>query len=256
MSKKLLIAVLLGLLFIYLGNAVATDNNTRGFTDRQVRKMVNPNAPQYGQEGAVPVQNHVQKYGRPSGNDGPNTKLLQVPVPPAIIKKCDTVAAAVNETYVTTVPNVGLNRDMIAQKFSRINGFETCTLKTAYISYYPAFKTGSPDLQVSIWDDALGYPGTILGTVTVPFSSLPLAFAYVPVDFSSQNIVIHGNFYVSVGTPTVGALYPLLTDDDSAGTGSSYVHQGSPQVWYTRAELGYLDYNYDIIVDKCCIDPT
>jgi len=257
MSKKLLIAVLLGLLFIYLGNAVA-DNDERGVNaDRSVRKTTNPNAPEYGNTGAVPLQNHLQKYGRPPGVEAPAVRRpSSVPLAP-LPKVCDTTYGACMQWYGVTIPNTGLNRDMIAQKFETLNPYAACTLKTAWIAYEPYFLTGAPDLTVKIWDDMLGYPNSIQGTVTIPFANLPLVSSYILVDFTSQNVVLTGDFYVSIENPlTDGSKYPTIADDGSCGTAHSYVHEGVVQQWYTRAELGYLDYNFDFVVDKCCIDPT
>jgi len=254
MSKKLLIAVLLGLLFIYLGNAVA-ENSGRNLDHSKVRRTTNPNAPEYGTQGDKVIQNHVQRYGRPAGTEPAPTRSMDVlPVPAPRV--CDTTFAVATTYYYTTLPAISLNRTQVGQKFTLTAPYNTCSLKVVWVAYRPASSVGSPDMIVHVWDDALGYPGTLLGTVTVPYASLPLTAGYVGVDFSSQNIVLHNTFYVSLEESDFAKVIATYADQGLWGTGSSYVYQGTPQRWYTRAEIPSLDYNYAFGVDKCCIDPT
>lgn len=249
MSKKLLIAVLLGLLFAFVGSAVADIGK-----ERVARPTTNPSAPEYGQSGAVPYLNHVQQFGRPSGSGNDYVALPSGTVLAPPPKICDQVGYAINWTFFTRVPNVAIPRDYIAQRFSLADDYATCTLRVAYLAWCAGCETGTPDVTVDIWDDVLGYPGSIVGTMTIPYASLPVVDGYITCDFTSQNIVLTGDFYVSMTSPTAGAQANTLTDDGTAGQGRSYVHDGG--VWYTRQELGFLDYNFDFIIDKCCIDPA
>ena len=255
MSKKLLIAVLtLGFLFTLSGAVISS-----GPGDQEATMLkTNPNA-KFSTPEATKILSHVEQFGKPVGQDeyfrNPNPNLTPPSGPPP--HDCSYQNYVEATYYFTRIPSTGLNRDWLAQRYSLTAPYTVCTLSTVYIALYPGQFIGTPDLKIGVWaDDGFGYPlgaGTIF---TIPFASLPTVSDYYVLDLSSYNMTFPGDFFVGIASGTPGAFIATYADDGGSGVGRSYVHQGTPQNWFSRAELGYLDYNFDFGVDVCCAAPA
>jgi len=253
MSKKLLIAVLtLGFLFTLSGAVISS-----GPGDQEATMLkTNPNA-KFSTPEATQIPTNVERFGKPVGQDeyfrNPNPAPPSGPPP----HDCSYQNYAINQAWATRIPATSTNRDFLAMRFSPTAPYTVCTLTTAYIMLYPALFIGTPDLVVGIWDDdGFGYPGVDSTMITIPFASLPTATGYYALDLSSYNLTFSGDFFVGIASGTPGAFLATLMDDGTAGQGRSYVHQGTPRNWFTRAELLYPDYNFDFGVDVCCAAPA
>jgi hypothetical protein len=129
----------------------------------------------------------------------------------------------------------------------------SCTLLTAYVGVYPGAFTGSPDIEVTIWDDdGFGFPGVMLAGETIPYESLPTTPAYVPVSFAGYNLAFDDGeeFHVGVSYVSPGDTLAILSDDGSQGQMRSSEYYAG--YWGLMLDDWGIDVNFLIGVDICC----
>jgi hypothetical protein len=143
-----------------------------------------------------------------------------------------------------------------AQRFTAA-GVET--LASVDIAVYdmgtdPPNVTGNDDLIIKVWDDAGGYPGTVVHTETVPAGTYPLFPSFTTVDLYYAGLIFSfEDFYVSFNS---SGTFPndceaTLSDDETTGHGRSYCYYGG---WYTIGDLFGVDVDM-LYHANLCIDP-
>ncbi len=249
MSKKLLIAVLtFGFLFAISGAVIGSDDTRPDPANAVNIGQGNPN----GQDNnAFAVEERITQS---KGNIA-----LPLPVkhwPPDVY--CEFIDYSLGAWVSYGV--IGGDPDPLINSWMRHTAAEgyDCSLLTAYIGVYPAGFTGSPDMVVEVWDDdGTGWPGSLLGYVTVPFASLPTAMGYAAADVSTLNA---GNPYVfSDGEDYHIAAHPV----DPVTTGLAILMDDGSNLTERRQLItdgvGYYVYPpsttaFGFGVDVCCTD--
>jgi hypothetical protein len=185
MSKKLLIAVLtFGLLFAISGAVIGSDDTRPDPANAVTIGQGNPNG--QDDKGFAVEERVVQSKGNIA---------LAIPVkhwPPDVY--CEFIDYSQGAWVAYGV--IGGGPGELTNSWMRHTAAEgySCTLLTAYIGVYPAGFVGTPDMVVEVWDDdGTGWPNSLLGSVIVPFASLPTAMGYAAADVSTLNA---GNPYV------------------------------------------------------------
>ncbi|NMC42706.1 MAG: PQQ-binding-like beta-propeller repeat protein, partial [candidate division Zixibacteria bacterium] len=156
--------------------------------------------------------------------------------------------------YFWEVPGATYGDIYQNMRFTSVAGYN-CTLYTAYVAVYPAAFTGTPDMEVLVWDDdGFGYPGTLRGSVTIPYASLPTGLAYVAADLTSLNLVYSdgAEYHIGVNCPNSGAgnVLAILSDDGTSATGRGSFYIPSYAGWYSWTG----DYAFTMAVDFCAGD--
>jgi len=231
MSKKLLIAVLtLGLVFAISGAVIGSESHQDVFTTIQKQ---DPTAPRFNDLTVVPQ--HDPEINRPlvPGTLHPVTPTKMYPPD----WYCDGASYGDDLAYFWEVPGATYGDIYQNMRFTSVAGYN-CTLYTAYVAVYPAAFTGTPDMEVLVWDDdGFGYPGTLRGSVTIPYASLPTGLAYVAADLTSLNLVYSdgAEYHIGVNCPNSGAgnVLAILSDDGTSATGRGSFYIPSYAGWYS-----------------------
>jgi len=250
MSYKLIIAVLtLGLLLTFssavLGNDVGTKHGLNPY------ERFNQNAPRT--HDLTAIEHEAPAFQKPASG------ILQLETPTTMLPPqyfCEFIDYSGGAaTYFWELPDEYGDFEM-GMRFTPSEGY-TCTLLTAYVAVYPAAFVGTPDMVVTVYgDDGFGYPdpGNILGTVTVPFASLPTAMGYATVDLTSLGPLVFTDgeeFHISAQTSDqVNNVLAILSDDGSAGLMRSWENWAG--YYGLMIDDWGLDCNFLIGVDLCC----
>ncbi|MEW5925112.1 MAG: PQQ-binding-like beta-propeller repeat protein, partial [Candidatus Zixiibacteriota bacterium] len=249
-----LIAAILCLSLMAMSTVFGTDDNPRhGLNPVQT---INPDAPRFQDLTAI-------KHSAPSFQK-PASEIMQIATPTALLPPtyfCEFIdysggAAA----YFWRVPDKYGDIEM-GMRFTPAADY-TCTLLTTYIGIYGSYlgaNIGTPDMLVTVYgDDGFGYPdaGNVLGSVVVPFASLPTSgLAYVPVDLSSLGPLVFTDgeeFHIGVSVDNFvdGDTLAMLSDDGSAGLGRSWENWAG--LYGFMIDDWGIDINFLIGVDLCC----
>jgi len=148
--------------------------------------------------------------------------------------------------------------DWFAVRFDQ-DELEACTLTTARVLLYRPYMTGTPDLQIDVFeDDGFGLPGALWASKTIPYDSLPPDnFGWAEVDFAPQVFGPGEQFHI--GMSTIGGEGDTLFVVSDLGTGP---HAGEDRsearypgdgLWYTTTALYGLDYVFFVEADMACI---
>ena len=251
MSKKLLIAVLVFGFTLALSGAVIGYDDTR-------------QDPQY------PAVN----FGNPNGQSDDGNVMFSFPQIENIEIAPENSVGPVKHwppdyycefiDYSGSWVSYGEIGGFITHSFMRHTAAKgySCSLQTVYIAVYPGAFVGDPDMLVGIWDDdGSGFPGSLLGSVTVPFASLPTSMGYsAAVDVSTLDgggpfVFEDGeNYHIAAGPlDVVNDVLAILMDDGTNISEQRQVLLGVDMGWYayggggTTIALGHA-------VDVCCGD--
>jgi len=167
---------------------------------------------------------------------------------------CDGISYGDDLAYFWEIPGPDYGDIYQNMRFTSAAGYN-CTLLTAYVAVYPSAFTGSPDMEVLVWDDdGFGYPGTLRGSVTIPYASLPTGLAYVAADLSSLGLVYSdgAEYHIGVNCPNSsgGNVLAILSDDGTSATGRHSFYIPSFDGWYSWTG----DYAFTMAVDFCAGD--
>jgi len=124
-------------------------------------------------------------------------------------------------------------------------------------SWQNAGIVGNDDIIATVWDvdGGTGMPGTAIAQVTITAGSYPFYPTYTTFDFSSFNLVMTEDFYVtfnSTGDFSAGDYEVLLSDDETTPNGRSVCYYGGD--WYTMGDLWGIDVDMKMTANLC-IDP-
>ncbi|MEW5923975.1 MAG: hypothetical protein AB1746_08315, partial [Candidatus Zixiibacteriota bacterium] len=226
MFRKLIIAMLtLGLLFSFSSAVLSSDSPHRGLNPVE---KVNQDAPRF--QDLAAIEHSTPAFQKPAAD------LMQIATPTTLLPPtyfCEFIdysggAAA----YFWRIPDKYGDIEM-GMRFTPAEDY-TCTLLATYIGVYGSYlaaNIGTPDMMVTVYgDDGFGLPdpGNVLGSVVVPFASLPTSgLAYVPVDLSSLGPLVFTDgeeFHIGVSVDNFvnGDTLAILSDDGSAGLGRSW----------------------------------
>ena len=254
MFNRLLIAVLtLGLLLTFGSAAFSFDDAPKhGLTQMD---KVNPSAARF-QDLAV-IERELPPFQKPAN------EILQLATPTTVLPPayfCDFIDySGGSASYFWLIPDIYGDQEM-GMRFTPAEEYN-CTLLTAYIGVYGTYlggnPAGTPDMKVTVYaDDGFGYPGTSLGSVVVPFASLPTSgLAYVPVDLTALGplVFVDGEEFhvgVSVDGFADGDTLAILSDDGSNGLQRSWDHWAAG--YFLMVDDWGIDVNFLIGVDICC----
>ena len=130
----------------------------------------------------------------------------------------------------------------------------TGTLTTAYLNLYQpgSVNITGEGIDVIIWDDAGGYPGTELARINVPYDDLVWWTTELTVDLTSHGLSFNAGEEFHIGYTTVnqtaGNIVPIISDDGSGPNLSrSCTHIGGG--WYTIYSQWGADYDFLIAAD-------
>ncbi len=158
-----------------------------------------------------------------------------------------------NVAYYWRAPHPVYGVDLYTQRYS-VSGPETLQFVDLAI-YDPADGTfGNDDVIITVYDDNAGLPGTQLAQVTIPAGTYAAFPAWTTADFSSFNLVMTNDFYVSFssnGTPGVD-YESCLSSDGTDGVGRSFCYYSGG--WWDMLSLWGLDVNF-LFDAYMCIDP-
>ena len=162
-------------------------------------------------------------------------------------------------TYGYAWPLPQDSSDWFAVRFTQ-DEVSACTLSTVRVKLYRPFMTGTPDLQIGIYnDDGFGLPGTLLATEAVPNDSLPPEdFGWAEVDFAPMVFNLGEVFHI--GITTIGGEGDTLFALSDAGTGPhagedrSETHNQIDGLWYTLNDLYGYDFVFMFEAEMCCAD--
>jgi len=249
MFRKLIIAMLtLGLLLTFSSAVLSSDAPHKGFNPIE---RVNQDAPRYQDLSAI-------EHATPAFQK-PTAEILQVATPTTLLPPqyyCEFIDYSGGASaYYWELPDEYGDFEM-GMRFTPAEGY-TCTLLTAYIAVYPGAFVGTPDMVVTVYgDDGFGLPdpGNVLGTVTVPYASLPTDVAYAVVDLSTLGPLVFTDgeeFHISAQTSDqVNNVLAILSDDGSNGMLRSWENWSG--FYGLMADDWGLDCNFLIGVDLCC----
>jgi hypothetical protein len=162
-------------------------------------------------------------------------------------------------TYGYAWPLPQDSSDWFAVRFTN-DEVTACTLTVIRIKLYRPFMTGTPDLQICVYDDdGFGLPGTPLATETVAYADLPPDhFGWAEVDFAAPLVFGAGEEF-HIGITSIGGvgdtLYPL-TDAGTgphAGEDRSETHSPSDGLWYTLNSFYGVDFVFMFEAEMCCV---
>lgn len=240
MFKKLIIAVLtLGLLLTFSSAAISSDVNEPVF----VRPATNPDAPYYNTPEVSATEAHT--YARPLI---PKGNVMSLPAPPTNYFCEDTPAfdTAGGLCWFWQLPSAGA--DGFLYRFPVAEG-QACTLKVAWFYLYGPGMVGTPDINVSIYEDNHDEPGTQLFTVMGTYGT-DFFNGWNYIDVSGLNIIVTQDYHLEVAINTAtsaGEELALVTDcGDLSGGRPSYVVGG---VYH----LGF-GYGPAFTFENCCAD--
>jgi len=191
-------------------------------------EKVNPDAPRY--QNLTAIEHSTPAFQKPADEvlalDMPTTLL-----PPQYF--CEFIDySGGNAAYYWRSPDVYGDIEQ-GMRFTPAEDY-TCTLLAAYIGVYGSYleaNIGTPDMLVTVYgDDGFGLPDplNVLGSVVVPFASLPATgMAYVPVDLAPLGPLVFTDgeeFHIGVSSNAFAApdTLAILSDDGSAGQGRSW----------------------------------
>lgn len=100
---------------------------------------------------------------------------------------------------------------------------------------YPVFgaDVAARSITVSVWDDAAGKPGNVLGTKTYTIRSpYPTGWSYYQVDFD-QPVRVSGTFYVGFSQPSVGRFLEYAVDWNSTFPAQHFLRRDNTGQWDT-----------------------
>jgi len=212
---------------------------------------INQDAPRY--QNLTAIEQAAPAFQKPTSS----LQMLEVPtslLPPQYY--CEFIDySGGSSAYFWALPDEYGDVEM-GMRFTPAEGY-TCTLLAAYIAVYPAAFVGTPDLVVNVYgDDGFGLPdpGNLLGSVTVPFASLPVDPAYVGVDLSSLGPLVFTDgeeFHVGATTSDlVNNVIAILSDDGSNPLLRSW-EDWNGYYGFMADDWG-ADVNFLIGVDLCC----
>jgi hypothetical protein len=147
----------------------------------------------------------------------------------------------------------------------RFTADDQCTLKTVriYISSFGAAGYVS-GVDVKVYNDASGLPGTVAGSIHVPHANITLG-GFTSVDVTSLNLVFDNEDYHVGYVPTnpledyqpVGDQGDIPAPCSEAGVlrGSASLDNGATWDYMANWDPGYDD-NWMFEVDYCCAVPT
>lgn len=130
-------------------------------------------------------------------------------------------------------------------------GAETYEVVKVYVAVYPEGFVGEPDMEIVIWSDESGWPGSELGRVTVPYENLPTEIAYAEADVSSLGLTFYA--YEDLHCGVIGAgpegsqLAVIMDDGQNGQERSGYWYEGTWYPWYQSVT----DYNLLIGIRYC-----
>ena len=161
-------------------------------------------------------------------------------------------------TYGYAWPLPQDSSDWFAVRFNSSDGSYCCTLTTLRVKLYRPFMTGTPDLQIGVFDDdGFGLPGTLLATETVGYADLPPEnFGWAEADFAPMVFPPSEEFHI--GITTIGGEGDTLWALSDAGTGPhagedrSETHNPDDGLWYTLNGFYGYDFVFMIEADMCC----
>ncbi len=254
MFSKLIIAMLtLGLLFSFSSAVLSSETPHTGLNPLE---KVNQDAPRF--QNLAAIEHSTPSFQKPAAD------IMQVATPTTLLPPtyfCEFIdysggAAA----YFWRIPDKYGDIEQ-GMRFTPAEGYN-CTLLTTYIGVYGSYlaaNPGTPDMLVTVYgDDGFGLPdpGNVLGSVVVPFASLPTSgMAYVPVDLTTLGPLVFTDgeeFHigVSVDNFVIPDTVAILSDDGSAGTGRSWENWAG--LYGFMLDDWGIDVNFLIGVDLCC----
>ncbi len=156
--------------------------------------------------------------------------------------------------YYWRAPHPGYDIIDYAQRFT---AYGKDTLASVDICVYdmgttPPNVSGNGNLIIKVWDDAGGYPGSVLATEIVPAGSYPFNPTYTTVDFYSHGLVFEGeDFYVSFNSDETfpNDCEATLSDDEFTPHGRSYCIYGGG--WMTIGALFGVDVDMKYTANLC-----
>ncbi len=244
MFKKVLIAVFVFSLILALSNAAFA------FKDpNHIKRLPNtlPDAAKAGAEFMVAFPDMPPQYSKPMSAAQPASVTGTAYRGPAW---CDTYSYWDGTPFwFWTVPDA-YGDDFFNMRFTPV---DCCTLTTAAVLFYDAgsvVNTAS-GVDIIVWDDAFGFPGTELARINVPAANVVFHPNYVEVDFTSFNLVFCDDFHIGYTTvDQVNDVFAILSDEGTTGTErSSEYYMG---MWGTMYNDWGIDVNFAIEADLCC----
>lgn len=158
--------------------------------------------------------------------------------------------------YVWKVPQSGASE--FAVRFDQ-QGSPVCTLMTAWVLLYGPNMTGTPDVEIVVYDDdGTGLPGIQLAAAPVPYALLPATGpGWIAADFSGHNLIFSEgeNYHIAVRVSpavegdTVSVFSDAATGPYSGENHSTYYDGG---FWWTLNSAVGTDYVFMIEAEVCC----
>lgn len=262
MSNRLIMATLtICMLFVLSGSAFGTGEHS-GDADRETIQLRTPNPP-YSIDDKQLRQKPARQpdVARPIDESLISDQFTGTTFPPPYM--CEPLSyGGVDIGSAFGIGPSGYTH--YSMRMTPAAGY-ACTLKTAFIQMYVPNPFGEPDMEVSIWDDdGIGYPGTELAVVLVPFAAWSLTSdgEYYAVDFESFELVFTDGeeFHVAVTNPDLSGatMLAIYGDDGTFGENRSGLfvpgEGGDPGTFYHRTDVGWDDNNFHFTADVCCAD--
>jgi hypothetical protein len=139
-------------------------------------------------------------------------------------------------------------------KAVRFSAGNSCTLMTASLGFSAGGQLGTGGIDVTVYADAAGIPGAVLGLKHVAHAQVVLGGSTV-VNMQSLNMVFNNVDYhvgYSITNPVTDD-YQLRSDDGLSGSGRSTVYDLVSGTWFTSA-VAYApdEFNWLISDSTCC----